>query len=302
VLKYNDIQRTEDQFKNKIKDINILLMGDSHTRYAINPEYVNNSFNYASSSENYFMTYHKLLTIINNDKCNLSVLVLGIGIHSLLKSYEIFTKPMNANSWYWKEYIKINEHEVYVDDFNIHDKISQLIESYFPFIGQGSELIEFISLDEKKRIKKYNGNEIELIDGYKRTSEKFSERKNPNKLAIKAVEHQLNHSYDLFEFLFSYFLKIIDLAVDNDITVVLIKFPISQEYYDYAKSFVDVEEYYNEIYSEIYKYNQLYLLDYQKYFFGDNKNMRDSQHLNIYGAEIFSKMLYNDLMSLNVVI
>src|SRR3989344_6772273 len=76
------IYRTELEFRQYKENIKILFLGDSHPAYAFNPDAINNSFNYATTAENYARVYFKLRKILNEEN-SIDIIVLPLEPESL---------------------------------------------------------------------------------------------------------------------------------------------------------------------------------------------------------------------------
>ena len=99
-----------------------------------------------------------------------------------------------------------------------------------------------------------------------------------------------------------YFEKILNFSQEKNISVVLIKFPITEIHYNNEKEYIpNIEEFYSEFDGIINKYENVYILDYVKYFFGNESLFKDSDHLNSEGVMIFTKEIYKDLKNRSII-
>ena len=78
-----------------LKDINILIAGDSHTRKALDPSFFNSAQNISHDAEPYYVTYWKLKYII--EKVNVDTLILGFCHHNFAASFN--DKKLCAKNW-----------------------------------------------------------------------------------------------------------------------------------------------------------------------------------------------------------
>ena len=87
-----------DFLKNtKNKNLEFGFFGDSHPKAAINPAYMNNSYNFAFAGEDYVETYYKLKKITEKDGISLKYAVFEIDPHTFSDKVRIterlFTSP-----------------------------------------------------------------------------------------------------------------------------------------------------------------------------------------------------------------
>src|SRR3989344_8559179 len=64
------------------KEFDYVFFGDSHAFHAVNPDFIPNSYNYATGAENYIKTYYKLRKMIYQDNVDIDYIVLEIDLHT----------------------------------------------------------------------------------------------------------------------------------------------------------------------------------------------------------------------------
>lgn len=281
LLQKSTISKTDYQFKNNINQTKILFFGDSHVKNGVNPNYINDSFNFAFSGESNLETYYKIKGILKSNHSNLCLFILPIDPHT----FSSYRSKRIREEWYWKRYMDFKE----ISQQNNLSYFNLLIKSHFPIIGNGKTVIELILRKEKySKIEK----------GYQFLYGNFSKIFNKSKVASNRIKpHMSNHNL-LDKNIINYFLKIIKLSKNNNISIILIKYPLSKEYLVESEKYIP-ENYYNYIYN-ITKHYNVTILDYQKLFYNNSGYFRDSDHLNPTGAEIFSKRIQEDITKLNI--
>ena len=95
--------------------------------------------------------------------------------------------------------------------------------------------------------------------------------------------------------LLHYFHKTMELCGRHGIGVVFVSYPVTADYYRCAADLIAFERWRAGINALIGRYPDLLWLDYQKGFFGQDHLFDDSDHLNVRGAELFSRKVKEDL-------
>lgn len=93
-----------------------------------------------------------------------------------------------------------------------------------------------------------------------------------------------------------YFKKILQLCLDHNVKVILVKFPVAYYYRNEVKNFFKIRPYYRRIHSLIKPFNQLkpgsiYIIDCQSLFFNHPEMLANSDHVNMNGARTVSRKL-----------
>jgi len=280
ILSRTILERTDKQFEEYKKEIKILFIGDSHTKDNINPLMINNSFNFASSGENYMETYYKLKTILKDENLKLEVIILPIDLHS----FSSFRTNRFRNEWYWKKYVNYKEVAVFNDDnFFL---IKRSILSVCPVIGSGTRILMPLL------------RESEIIKGHIKSEGNFSKIENRQEKAQQRVDYLLKNQEVLDKILLLYFKKSLELVKENKLKVVLVKFPITREHHNASNKYVPNKTIFYSKIDKIIKtvnYEPIYILDYQNIYFDKNYLFSNDDHLNPRGIEIFSKKIDQDL-------
>ncbi len=279
VLKKTLLAKTDAQFIDANKEgINILFLGASHTKRGINPLLIPNSFNYASADENYAETYYKLKTLIEKKQLKPQIIILPLELNSFTsKRIERFN-----NGWYWKKYIDFQEFAKFNPKFSI---LEAEITSTFPVLGNG---LDFLSIIIKGK--------SEMVKGHKRTYRDFSQISNKEQEAIVKANSHFKNTKLIDERLVFYLKRILDLAKENNIKVLVIKFPITEEYYKASLRYIQDIEKFNDITEGIVNDRKdVILVDYQRLYWGNYSLFHNSDHLNAKGAEEFTQVIKKDI-------
>lgn len=277
VLPEKNSYKTVQQYNFYKDDTKILVFGSSMPRAAVKTDIIPNSFNFADDAGSYEATYFKLRKAAETDQLNIKLIILPIDLHefSISETYE---------TWKWSGYLGVSLREL--SGITHKNHIRLWIEKNFPVIGNGLELQRLFFKSES----------TEIIRGWVKRETKFSNFENRTATVEDMFQRHFREGYNSnIERITYYFKKTLDLAYEKNITTVLIKYPLTREYLDYASSNINVQEYYNKIEDLLLEYNNVCVLDYQNIFADLPELFRDANHLNIHGAEIFTGMLMEDL-------
>ncbi|MBT3726649.1 hypothetical protein HOG21_02900 [bacterium] len=115
----------------KDNSIDILFLGDSHPKFAVNPKFIDNKnvYNFSIATINYISIYHNLEILLNKENIKVQNIIIEIDPHNFsekkfqvtpLKNYKFYSK------YYSQNYIsKINNENIYTT-FK-----KSIIQSYF---------------------------------------------------------------------------------------------------------------------------------------------------------------------------
>jgi len=276
-------------FEREIESIKILAIGDSHPARAFIPYYINNSYNFATPGETLEQTYILLKSMLSKQN-NLSIIVLNYE----LTSFSDYRSNPYAEVSFWKRHMNYKQ----LKEVTGLSYTNLFLYDNFPFLGNGLQLNVIFHPEEQ--IKMYRG--WSMSDKQLRN---FGLSDDPSLQAVRRLKKQFKNFEELNPKLINAFKDILELTNKKNLTLVLVKYPVSKHYLQGFKDIsIDLDENYkilNRIISEYNntQVNNIVVLDYQKYIYED-KYFEDQDHLNIWGAANFSRMLSNELERLNV--
>ena len=264
----------------------VLILGDSHPQYDLDPIIVGNAYNFSSSGENYIQTFYKLNKIL--EKKNVGTIILPID----LQSFSSYRSNIPAD-FYWTKYVDYIEVGRKKGDF-FQYFVKYLQAKYIPYLGDGEEIVRQtyqLIFDKLER--------SDLMYGYIPQYSNFDEFKNKEELGTKQASFHFYKNNYFDDDLVFYFKKIIDLAAEKNINVILIKFPITKQYYLAAQEFIPIDSYYLNLGKILEGIRNIQIIDYQKIYFDNDNYFEDTDHLNYKGAVLFSQLLRKDLLNLD---
>ncbi len=264
-----------------VREVDFAFFGDSHTKVGINPKFIPGSYNFGTFAENYVKTYYKFRRVLHQDDVKINNAVFELDMHTFSTLLTDKTRLLNDLDLYsrfmsYDEIIEIKKEPI----------LKILLQVNFPVIGSGDEF--HVLMTEPKMAEMYMG--WTMKDG------NFS-LQNKKEVAEKMHNHFFKQHERISEISFEYFMKALDLAKKNDINVIFIKYPVSEEYDQLlVENKVSRDDYYSFIFERVnFSLSDYLVLDYHDIFFDNPDYFADSDHLNHMGAELLSSRVYMDL-------
>jgi len=288
VLSNTMLERSYEDFFGSYQGVRVLFLGDSHPKRGVNPEVINDSFNFADVGENYIQTYYKLKGILEYPGVRVEYVVFPVDLHS----FSSMRRDRIKNEWYWNRFIEYGE--VVEEDVNcsVVDLVVWHLKCWFPVISRGEELIEYAVIQR---------NNTELYKGYMVSYDDFSMVSDKSSWAFFRAQSQLEGFVVFDPLLVEYFRRCLVLCDEYGVVPILVKYPVSDEYFSAAQLFIaNVSAFYGYIESLVVDFPEVVVLDYQMVFFDQGDLFMDVDHLNTKGAECFSHMLRCDLAGIGV--
>lgn len=286
----------EKQFEKNSSETKIIAIGSSHTQTGFNPTYIPNSFNLGIPGVDIIKSYYRIKYILEHDAAPIEYILLEISMH---RFYIIQSSIFNTR-WYWAKYIPLKgyiELSTLSKDLKILDAINEKIRGTFPIIGERTEILSMI---------RYGSPEFNydlLVKGHVQFTENFSEFNATERQRISKDKAKWHfESKEINQKIITYYKKFIELSRNHNIKVILIKYPMTQDYINATKTYIqNITAFYEQVFEKIKIYN-LSVLDYQNIFLNQTTLFRDSDHLNKWGAELLSQQINIDLKNLGAVI
>ncbi|MBL4694334.1 hypothetical protein JKY72_03105 [Candidatus Gracilibacteria bacterium] len=264
--------RVNEDFEQYKPALEILILGDSHAQRGIYAPGLDGGFILASGAENYLTMYSRLRDLELMPK----KILLSFDLHSF--GEDSISKDIAF--WHWQKYMNVEEMVMATS----RSRASVHINSRLPLLSNGVNFLRLIFAGETNLEKGYTGGDgwinLELLSDEELNAGAFS----------TANRHFSNDKNVIDEILVEAFLEILSLAEKEGIEVLLVKYPVTEEYYENAGKFVDVENYYREIEDKLQGFD-FEILDYHDLFWDNLSNFSDFDHLNNKGAMRFTEEL-----------
>lgn len=276
-------RRMDEQFAAYSDTLKYLSLGNSHN--CINTYILRNSFNYGSPSENYIQSYYKLKHILEKSGKKPEYVILQADISTYGPK---ISERYEYNS-YWIKYIDYPELAGIKNDRNILAK--WLEGSFFSYAGNYKD----IQLSILYRIKIKT---LEMHNGYRphRDYRNFADEKNKQKLAWDKANLFLSKEVYFDNTIKVYFKKLLQLCQDNNVKVIMVRYPMTKEFNEEEMKIVPAEKLMAEVKAIAVRY-PVYkgLFDYHKLFFDHPEYFFDPDHLNVKGSDLFTTQFAKDL-------
>lgn len=277
----------DEQFEAYDDTLKYLSLGNSHN--CINTYILDHSFNYMAPGEHYIQTYYKLNHIIEKEKKIPENIILFIDVADF---NPVLSNRFEYNS-YWVKYLDYFEIARVKGERKILAK--WLEGKFFSYAGNYKDIE--LSIIYRIKIK-----HVELHNGYRphRDYRNFAEEKDKVKAGKEKVGIYLTREEYLDKDLLYYFEKILRMCLDHHINVILVRIPVTREYYQEASRVIPVDKLYQDLEDSYNKYpNVLHVFDYHDLYFDHPEYFFDADHLNPKGSDLFTIRLKEDLKSLN---
>ena len=270
------------------RGINILILGDSHAAFALDPGFIDRAFNFSSYGESYIHNYYKLKYALRHAP-GIQVVILPIDLHSFsdFRKDRIHFTP----DWYrYLNYVELGWRKKRLVSYLLND----LKLGLFEFRGNTSFLTPSI-------LKKKNPPPSRQ-PSYGFTPQTGFFFQNQNKKARNRAYRQLKGFNTFSGEMEFYFRKILDLCETHHLQVILLKLPVSRAYFDVASRLINVDRYYGKIFALTRHYKNIHTFDFQKLYFGNQSGLFwDPQHLNSTGSRDISTIVGKRIKNLNLV-
>lgn len=274
------------------ENVDTIILGDSHTETALDPDVIPNSINISLSSEHYFYTYYKIRYLLN--AChNIEHVIVGFSYHNLGKRDDIYLFADSPGS-----------------------RVDIMYERYFLIVGHNGikKLMSFSKVYWAKLLKYKFGMSFQwdpvflakaLLEELTYTDYAFigrfykSKKSHVNSEIISKTIQKHYYVADskpqnFSETAISYFKRIVKLCTTRGIQLVIINTPLHPDYKNQIPENFLLK--YTQVLSQLLKtFPEVQYLDYSELkmpisYYGD------ADHVNYYGAEIVSAKIRRQLL------
>ena len=269
----------------------MVVLGDSHPQKGVKTPDIPGAYTLATSSESYPFTYYIMKYYLEEMDFHPKVAVLTIDPNGFISSRMNGIKRRDPA--FWDFYVNYLEIDATTEEFA--DYLPTIVEAKLSFLG-GWDVTMNQLWPLESQVSDYQ--ELGFISLESRMSD-MAEWKIRQDGIARADKH-FDGKY-LDEALVTYFLKLIDLLQAHDVDVVLVWYPMSDGYYEGMNQYLSGEEHLSKV-EELLGDRQVDLiLDYHDFFFGQPEYFADPDHLNKWGAAIFTEDLYANLIEAGLV-
>lgn len=256
------------------------FFGDSHPTNDVIPALIDNdSFNFASSAENYMFTYYKLNDLITSQNVSFDTIVLSFDRHTF--SGALLTEDfIIENIWWQKRYTPLRAIRQKVPAIN---RVHLWKYAYLPVLGNGKDFFHHPSPSTVKQ-------------GWVRFNPLYVAE---NFTDFAQTRYDIHYAgYERLDpLLVTYFQKCLLLAHEHNISVVLVAYPYTQEYETMLQDHhLLADDYYAALLAMVNKTGvPVEVLDYHDLYLNKSDYFANTDHLLESGAKSFSLHLKSDL-------
>jgi hypothetical protein len=266
------------------KSAKIWIMGDSHPMLGLNPDFIPESFNLASTSEYYFLTELKLNQLLSKGQ-KPEILILPFDPHSFSAQGNALLLGHELDDYFWSGILSPEK----IRNKNLPSSYLRwwIGATFFPYAGQ------FFSLAAWKKTRPFKLEE----NGFAPSEENFSavgKQSTELQAKVRFNSHFSGHSpYDHLQF--SSLKSILKECSKNRIQVVLVSYPLSDDY----RNLVEMSGMEDQLQLTFQKIKKPPIrLNYASFFKDKSEYFSDADHLNKKGAAILSQKIRIELDSL----
>lgn len=256
------------------EDINVIICGDSHTQTAIDDKIYPRAINISQSSQHYFYLYSVLNKILENNP-QIDTVIVGFSYHSLSEFYDDYL--------FEEEFSK----HMYTRYFSILDLHSIGFLFFKNFSGIANDFNNIFK-SVKKNLKEKDLKDYQFIGKFY-DSDRTNKNDSTVMRAINTHFFQDDGSKQGFsDYQLFYLERIIQLCRENGIRLYLVNCPISQDYRS------KIPHKFINNYNVFWQEHRELILDYNDFPLPED-HFGDGDHINVYGARIFTEFLKKQL-------
>ena len=290
VMAKSEIYRRDKFFNEHPDPVNILVMGNSRSRSAIDPQILEHSFNWSTPRENIIQTYYKLKYALEKHPraAEIELVVLPLDISSF---FNMLNHHDFSPLFYWRKYIDFAEFGAWEGE-SLKYRFNATRAWLFPTFGNGRYILDYFNWVFIRK-----GQTLTRPDGHTPHPERLTDLENRD-VKVKDLIQTYFRTPDIYSPENVYWLeKCLQICAENNREVILFKAPLAAEYTDELNSYIPIDSTYSQILESLASYDNFLVFDGAEelqstdlfYNFG---------HLNAQGATIFSGML-NDFVKQN---
>lgn len=271
VLTSDSIARQKESFFQKQMSVpRIWFLGDSHPMLGVNPAFLPGSFNFAGTSENYFLNYVRLKQMIS-EKQKPEILVLPAELHSISEQGKALVLGHELDDVYWSDRISFSF--LYEEKMEPSFTRWWLAARYFPYAGQ------FYRIFSQWKKNAYTADSLGFIS----SAEDYGSLTEEERMASASARYQSHfHSYPAVDsFQIRFLRKTMALCKSEGIRLIFVQYPVTDEYRKFCGENAAVLKVDTVLKNEMKGYPVLSMRD---SFAGSPGLFSDPDHMNTKGA------------------
>ena len=284
----DSIQRKKAELKKTPQnyDASVWIMGDSHPMLGLNPALIGHAFNWAGTSEYFFLTRLKIKKALSDANVKKpSTLLLPLDLHSFSEKGNRLLLQHELDDYFWQKHLNYNE----IKSRELPDIFLRwwISARFFPYAGQFYQPLASMK-GMKYKIQP---------DGFVPDETDFGKLPRSERISVARSRYKAHfgNSIETDSLQIKALAEIIQLCSIHNIRLFLIAFPLSDEYLKEAESDPRIKQI-QRLQQNFIRENTF--LNYQHVFRNRPELFSDPDHLNNRGAAMFSRMLKTQLEKL----
>jgi hypothetical protein len=284
-LTSESITRQKELAFEKLKLVpRIWIFGDSHPMMGVNPALLPKSFNFAGTSENYFLNYVRLKHLLSQSQ-KPEILVLPAELHSLSEQGKSLLLGHELDDVYWSDRISLS----FLNEETTEPSFIRWWFSarFFPYAGQ------FYQIVSQWKKSGYTSDSLGFIPSEKSFGS-LTEKERKTSAENRFQSHFRSYpAIDTFQIQF--LRRTMKLCKSEGIRLVFVQFPVTAEYRKFCLENAAVLKVDSILRKELKSYPVLSLRD---SFAGSPELFSDPDHVNTKGAYQVTKRIVHFMESL----
>lgn len=254
----------------QMKDVNILFMGDSHVERGIDVKQIDNAYSLAYYGENSTMYYYRLKYCIDHHFPKPNYIVLSCDLPTFSQGFNSY----RTNKFFYYSFIPFSELKNFEQN-------------------QWDALYNFVKVKVFPYAEWQYGLNIHNVNRQAKGKNMFSDlpEVDRKKNAKNLIQNEMNCAADksnLFSpIALSYLSKTLELCKKENIKLIFVKFPLTEELFDQVRLHVDSNYIDHRPSEEIISKYKIPVLDFEYDFLNKEYLFFDCHHLNDSGKVMF---------------
>lgn len=272
----------EKEFARSNDEVSFAFFGNSHVMMGLAPRLIPDSVGFATLGEGYMVTYGKLREMLDHRKPQVRAIAMQLDLHSFGAS-----QIDQTGQPYWAQYADFPR--LAADTTRTVPVLMDWLRyKEFPYVGSLSVIAKTLSQDDQL----VRDRQVEILTG------DFSKHEDKQGLTMLRLHEHVPEGSWYCEESAAYLRRCLRFCRDHGIRVVLIRFPLTRIYWENVFRFIPIDKWEAKTREILADFPEVIVWDYHDVFFDHEEYFTDPNHLNVTGAEIFSKMVRDRFVEL----
>ncbi len=259
----------------------IVILGDSHSMWGIDPDVLVNSVNLSAPGEGYLRCYFRLAYILKRRPESVRAVILPLELYSFYENYGMWFRERGHVT-------RVNAASFLNGPQSYRDSLANYFHYYvFPY----ADILETLDTFSRENV----GAKAAELDAIRRRSIVEISGENKVRLAESFLDLAMEDGAWYSQLQMDYLEATLALCRRHNIPVYLVRFPTTQQFYDAASKRMPIDAYEDCVAALCARYPEASVLDYQKSLFGKDDYFFDAHHMNYEGMKEFTLRLAHDM-------